>query len=328
MKVLFIERKNADTPSIETVFRRLAEGIKDLGIIPEFEKLPFGNSARGILQNLSRYRPGPADIYHITGHVHYIALVLPRDKTILTVHDLRILQIRKGLRRAFLKKLLFDWPVRRLNWVTTISEKTKSDLVQMTGVDPDKIMVIGNPLPDNYVEDSRPFNEALPVFLQIGTGPHKNLERVIQAADGLPIQLRIIGELSPKQSQMLDEANVEFSNAPSLDADQMIEEYRKADAVVFCSLFEGFGLPIIEAQAIGRPVITSSISPMAEVADDGAVLVDPTNPEQIRSAIKKVMTDAAVRAEVVNKGLKNVERFRLGNIAKQYADLYRKITVS
>ena len=325
MKVLFIERKNADTPSIETVFRRLAEGIKDLGLIPEFEKLPFGNGARGILQNLSRYRPRPADVYHITGHVQYIALVLPRDKTILTVHDLRILEIRKGLRRAFLKKLLFDWPVRRLNWVTTISEKTRSDLVRMTGVDPDKIVVIGNPLPNEYKFDRRPFNEALPVFLHIGTGPHKNLERVIQAVDGLAVHLRVIGELSPEQSRMLDAADLEFSNVRSLPAEQMLQEYRKADAVVFCSLFEGFGLPIIEAQAIGRPVITSSISPMAEVAGDGAVLVDPSSVVEIRSAIQRVMADAALRAEMVEKGQKNVERFRLNKIAEQYADLYRKV---
>jgi glycosyltransferase involved in cell wall biosynthesis len=325
MKVVFIERHRADTPSIETVFRRLAQGLAALDIESVFERLPFSNGPSGILRNLSKYRPSPADIYHITGHVHYIALVLPRNNTVLTVHDLRILQIRKGLRRVFLKKLLFDWPVRRLQWVTTISEKTKTDLVEMTGVDPNKIKVIANPLPDDYVSDSRPFNDSSPVLLQVGTAPHKNLERVAHAVACLDCQLRIVGELSIEQRELLEQLEVRYSNVTGLDSRGMHREYQNADIVIFCSLFEGFGLPIIEAQAVGRPVITSGIRPMNDVAGDGALLVDPENVEQMRGAVERMLMDAGFRGSLIEKGYLNAERFRLGRITAQYAELYREV---
>jgi glycosyltransferase involved in cell wall biosynthesis len=325
MKVVFIERHRADTPSIETVFRRLAQGLAALDIESVFERLPFSNGPSGILRNLSKYRPSPADIYHITGHVHYIALVLPRNNTVLTVHDLRILQIRKGLRRVFLKKLLFDWPVRRLQWVTTISEKTKTDLVEMTGVDPNKIKVIANPLPDDYVSDSRPFNDSSPVLLQVGTAPHKNLERVAHAVAGLDCQLRIVGKLSIEQRELLEQLEVRYSNVTGLDSHGMHREYQTADIVIFCSLYEGFGLPIIEAQAVGRPVITSGIRPMNDVAGDGALLVDPENVQQIRESVERLVRDAGFRGSLIEKGYLNAERFRLGRITAQYAELYREV---
>ena len=325
MKVVFIERHRADTPSIETVFRRLAKGLAALHIDTVFEKLPFSNGPSGILRNLSKYKPSPADIYHITGHVHYIALVLPRDSTVLTVHDLRILQIRKGLRRAFLKKLLFDWPVRRLQWVTTISEKTKKDLVEMTGVDPKKIRVIANPLPDDYVSDPKPFIDPSPVLLQVGTAPHKNLERVAHAVAGLDCRLRIVGELSIEQCELLEQLDLSYSNVTDLDSHGMHREYQDADIVIFCSLFEGFGLPIIEAQAVGRPVITSSIPPMNEVAGEGALSVDPENEQQMREAVERLVRDSELRGSLVEKGYLNAEKFRLGRITAQYAELYREV---
>jgi glycosyltransferase involved in cell wall biosynthesis len=94
---------------------------------------------------------------------------------------------------------------------------------------------------------------------------------------------------------------------------------------MFCSLFEGFGLPIIEAQAVGRPVITSRIPPMNDVAGDGALMVDPENVEQMRGAVERLVRDAGFRGSLIEKGYLNAERFRLGRIATQYAELYREV---
>jgi len=94
---------------------------------------------------------------------------------------------------------------------------------------------------------------------------------------------------------------------------------------LFASTYEGFGMPIIEAQAIGRPVITSNIGAMKEVALDTACLVDPYDVESIKNGIQKLIRDEAYRDLMIKKGLKNVERFSLETISNQYIALYKSI---
>lgn len=95
--------------------------------------------------------------------------------------------------------------------------------------------------------------------------------------------------------------------------------------VVFASLYEGFGLPILEAQAMGRPVITSNFGAMKEAAGEGALFVDPYSVESIRAAILRIKNEPRLREELVRKGLENVERFRPVAIAERYAEIYRAL---
>ena len=104
---------------------------------------------------------------------------------------------------------------------------------------------------------------------------------------------------------------------------ELVEAYRRCDLVVFASLYEGFGLPILEAQAMGRPVITSNFGAMREAAGDGALLVDPYSVEAIREAILRVKREPALREELIAKGLRNAERFRADVVAMKYAEIYR-----
>jgi glycosyltransferase involved in cell wall biosynthesis len=97
--------------------------------------------------------------------------------------------------------------------------------------------------------------------------------------------------------------------------------------VVFASLYEGFGLPILEAQAVGRPVITSNFGAMREAAGDGALFVDPYSVQEIRAAILRIKNEPALREELVRKGRENVERFRADAIALKYAEIYRAVKV-
>ena len=95
--------------------------------------------------------------------------------------------------------------------------------------------------------------------------------------------------------------------------------------LVFVSTYEGFGLPILEAEATGRPVLTSNIMAMPEVAGDGACLVDPYNITAIRKGTLKVINDSSYRKELVQHGFENVKRFRPEKIAAQYVELYKQI---
>ena len=112
--VCFIERREGGSPSIERVFQAVAAELREKGIRTQFVKVPFGNGFLSTLLNLLCFRPPKADVFHVTGHVHYIALRLPPSRTVLTVHDLTILGLRSGLRRWLIKKLYFSWPSRRL----------------------------------------------------------------------------------------------------------------------------------------------------------------------------------------------------------------------
>ena len=94
---------------------------------------------------------------------------------------------------------------------------------------------------------------------------------------------------------------------------------------MFASLYEGFGLPILEGQAVRRPVITSNLYSMPEVWADGACYVDPLNVSDIRNKVKRILDDADFREQLITSGLKNVENYRLSNVVRQYAELYEQV---
>jgi len=124
---------------------------------------------------------------------------------------------------------------------------------------------------------------------------------------------------------MLDQSRIEYENLMGVSEQALVEQYRMCDLLLFASLYEGFGLPIIEAQAVGRPVITSDRWSMPEVAGGAALLVDPDKPGEIRTAVIEIMSNPSVRTELVNSGLKNCCRFAPGRIAEQYDAIYREL---
>src|SRR5690606_1333289 len=142
--------------------------------------------------------------------------------------------------------------------------------------------------------------------------------------NGISCHLRIIGKPSHEQITFLQENAVDYSSVSSISAKQVANEYRNADIVIFASTYEGFGLPILEAQATGRPLVTSNISPMNCVAGNEAVLVDPFDVNSIRSGVVRLIENTAFRNQVVKAGLHNVERYRPNLIAQQYISLYQE----
>ena len=329
-KILFIERKLDEFVSIERVFRQVAGNLSVSRFEGGFQKLAFGNSISGIIKNLLLFKKKEADLYHITGHIHYMALVFPRNKTILTIHDLRFLHTKNKIRRFFLKKLFLDWPVRKLKYLTVISESTKKELLVVTKCEADKIIVIENPLDDNLVSTGilRGFNDECPTILQIGTMENKNIPALIEALEGINCKLRVIGKLNEKQTELLAKSEICFENRYEINDREMRSEYENADIIAFCSTYEGFGLPIIESQAMRKPVITSNLSPMREVSGGAAYLADPFDHLSIREGINKIIHNKKYRENLIKRGIENINRFNSESIARKYETLYEEILLA
>lgn len=324
-RLVFVERRPTSSPSIELVFRRVAEFLPSSEFEYEFQQLPYGDGVVNLFKNLLYFKPLPADIYHITGHSHYIALRLPRTRTILTVHDLVLLHTRSGLRRWVLKKVFFDMPLDRVRAVTAISEFTRNEILRWTG-SKKEVKVIPDPLRGGLSPSPRAdFNAELPLILQVGTALNKNLERLLEAVHGLRCRLHIVGRIDRVILDDLRRKGIDFVNSVNLNQDEMADAYRACDIVAFCSTYEGFGLPIIEAQAMSKPLVTSDLEPMRTVAGNGAIFVDPSRPASIRDGLDEIIGDPEVRSRIVEAGKANVARFDPRTIADAYAAIYRSI---
>lgn len=267
-------------------------------------------------------------IFHVTGHIHYAVLALPKNKTILTIHDLSFLQNTSGIKRFVLKKLFLDWPIKKLNLVIAISEKTKNEIITYTNCATDKIVVIPNPVSDAILSIPKEFNQEEPSLLFIGTKSNKNLVRCIEALKGLPVSLHIIGRLLPENIVHLKDNNIKYTNRVDITTDELIAAYQNCDIVLFPSLYEGFGLPILEAFKAGRPIITSNLEPMKSLTEGAAVLVDPLEVSSIRQGIITVCNNPGLRQANVEKGLAIAKKYSPSNIAKQYEKIWLKMDVN
>jgi glycosyltransferase involved in cell wall biosynthesis len=115
---------------------------------------------------------------------------------------------------------------------------------------------------------------------------------------------------------------ITYRHWSNLSNQELLDRYAECDVVSLVSVFEGFGMPIIEAQAVGRPVVTSSVSPMMEVAGPKACLVDPFDVGAIRAGVTKLLNDELYRDQVVAAGLKNVSRYKIEYAVRRYLQLY------
>lgn len=290
---------------------------------PDYRALPWS-----ILRNLwwafkNRNRKG---INHITGDLHYLALVLPAPNTVLTIHDLVTLRLGGNPIKKYLwRKLWFDWPLRRVGKITCISETTKSELLSaFPWLNPSKVFTVHNPIDPLFTPVPKEFDKHCPTILHIGTGWNKNLERVILALKGISCKLQIVGALSDDAKQSLSENGISYENRVNISDEELLECYHQCDLVSFPSIFEGFGMPIIEAQATGCAVITSNINPMKEIAADGACLVNPLSVDLLHKAFRKLIEDDTYREILVKKGIVNARRFSLDHIVSQYMQVYNK----
>ena len=219
--------------------------------------------SRGVLRrigNILAARRKKADVHHVAGDVHYLALGLDPSKTVLTIADCVSLHRSRGVRRFLLWAFWYYLPIRKARIVTAISEYVRDELVRFVDCDPGKVRVIHCPLSSSFTYVPRHFPVGTPTILQVGTGPTKNVDRVIEALKGIRCRLWIVGPLDADQIQLLETCGTEYQCFSHVSDEDLVSLYVRSDLVIFASTYEGFGLPIIEAQAVGRPVIASKVA--------------------------------------------------------------------
>jgi glycosyltransferase involved in cell wall biosynthesis len=237
---------------------------------------------------------------------------------VFTLHDLNHLRVRDNSNAA--KRAYYKYVIRpachRAAFVLTVSEYSKSEIAAWAKINEEKIINVGNGVGLPFTAAGRKYEPGYPYFLYVGSRkPHKNLPRLLEAysISGIRRDARLVLSGSPDQ-QMSAEINrlglsgdVVFAE---LDADRDLSEiYRGALALVFPSLYEGFGLPPLEAMACGIPVLTSKVCSLPEVMGDAGLLVDPFDLEAIADGIRRLVQNSDLRAELRVRGLNRAKEF-------------------
>lgn len=327
----FLRKQKHGFNSIEELF----QGIADITGKRSQVRMCYAPTKRaspfGIIRNLFFAWTNKTDVNHITGDVHYLGIVLGKS-SILTIHDIRSALHGNMLRKFYIFFFWFYLPARRSKVITTISEFSKEEIVKLIPFTKDKIKVIYNPyrkelLDPLYTQNNNMSSGVRFKIMLIGTKPNKNLERTIKALNGLNVTLQILGKLNDQQLKLLKSSGLHYDNRFRLSYQEVIDWYAESDMVCFASTYEGFGMPIIESQALGKPVVTSNLGAMKEIAGDSACLVNPFDHESIRDGVKRIISDKHYREKLVRKGKVNIERFSPEKISGQYFDLYKLVGI-
>ncbi len=323
--VTYIKRKAASQyHSIEGLFDSVKSEVSKSYHTCFVSAKYSGGSPFVVLKNCLAFNKSKSTMYHITGDVHYMALVTGK-RTVLTIHDIDSALQGSVLKRFYVKLFWFWLPALCVRYITVISEFTKGELEAIIPYSKRKIRVVPNAVNKAFRSTPYVFNAQCPTLLFVGTKSNKNMERVIEAVENIPCKLHIIGTLSNKQIELLNQSKVDYKNSFNLSQAAIVEAYKTCDLLCFPSTYEGFGMPIIEAQAIGRPVLTSNFGAMLEVAEDSACLIDAYNTHAIRNGIQKIISDPIYRDYLIGKGFENIKRFQVETIVKHYNYLYKEL---
>mgnify|MGYP000040805853 CR=1 FL=1 len=295
-----------------------------------------------------------SDIFHILDHsdAHVARWLKNKDRAVVvTCHDLVQFvypEILKDVSR-FPAVSLASWKysvtgMKHADRVVSVSSNTASDVAQMLKLAPEKITVIPNgvdtyfqPLPSQEVADIRTQYEGSQetfCLLNVGvTQQRKNISTVLRvlakvSAIGIPVRLWKVGDgFTDEQQNFIQTHNLEsmivLLGKP--DKETLRKLYNAADSLIAPSLYEGFGLTVIEAMACGTPVITSNVSSLPEVVGDAAVSVAPLDVDAMAAAVCKIRQNVDYRGQLIEKGILRAKTFTWQNTAQQVADVYETI---
>ena len=292
---------------------------------------------------LHREKP---DVFHAP---HYVLPPATRCRSVVTIHDCIHLMFPQYMRNraAYFYARASMWSAaHQAHRILTVSQASKRDIIHFFSVPPEKVVVVYNAIEERFSDT--PSEEAIervreryqlnhPFVLYVGNiKPHKNLVRLIEAFAELrrrefdELKLLIIGDEISKlpalrravHSHKLHK-HVRFLGY--LEDETLASLYRLASVFVFPSLYEGFGLPPLEAMASGTPVVTSNVSSMPEVTGDAAILVDPYSVDSIVEGIARVLTDPALSADLRRKGIARAREFSWDRSVQRTRQLYQEV---
>jgi glycosyltransferase involved in cell wall biosynthesis len=287
------------------------------------------------------------DLFHAP---HYVLPPLTRCRSVVTIHDCIHLRFPQYLpnRVAYAYARGSLWvATHRSDRVLTVSEASKRDILRYFRIPDQKIDVIYNAIDERFGQAPRPeeiervrerYQLDGPFVLYAGNiKPHKNLERLIEAFHSLRrdgefenVRLLIIGDEISKYATLRRAVHRHklhkyvrfFGFVPD---ETLACLYRLASLFVFPSLYEGFGLPPLEAMASGTPVVTSNVSSLPEVVGDAALLIDPYEPESIADAMRRVLSDPALRDSLRERGFARAREFSWDRSIRRVRQIYDEV---
>ncbi len=264
-----------------------------------------------------------ARLLHVVGDINFAVLFARRRRVVLTMLDCVFLRDTRGMKRRVLKLLWLDLPLRSAGAVVTISHAMAAEIRRESGLALPQMTVIPVAIAREFQARPKVFDAARPRILQVGTASNKNVMRLAEALAGVPCKLTIVGVIDLALRETLARGNVEFEQFDRLEFAALVEQYEKTDVVAFVSTYEGFGMPVIEAQTVERVVVAGDIPVLREVAGEGAAFAPVADVAEIRAAFLRVIGDAAWREALIAKGRENARRFAPEAIAAQYLAVYR-----
>jgi glycosyltransferase involved in cell wall biosynthesis len=278
----------------------------------------------GALRNVTR-----DDLFFSPG---YNAPLFCTAPVVFTVHDLN--HIDRPENSSPFKRLYYATVLKRscrsAAAILTVSDFSRRRIIEWSGVPPEKVVNVRCGVDDKYRLDVPPYKFPFPYLLCVSNRKgHKNEFKTVEAfarAKAIAgVRLVFTGTPTPRlveciNSHHIDE-RVHFVGA--IPEAQLPSLYRSAEALIFASFYEGFGLPVLEAMACGTPVVTSNSSALPEVAGDAALLIDPASVEQIANAIERVMNDTSLRQQLRQKGLTQAARFSWNDTASKVREILR-----
>ena len=270
-------------------------------------------------------------------------------RSVITLHDLAIYRHPEWFPKGqwLATKLIVPATIRKASKIIAPSQATKKDLIELFRVPGEKIIVIPHGVEPRFFKESGISNSQFPILNQfsmskfskpyilfVGTlEPRKNIERIVDAYADLPkdilerYDLVLAGRKGWNDRDILLKIGKEkIKVLPDITNDQLPELYQNAALFVYPSLYEGFGLPILEAMAAGAPVITSNTSSMPEVAAGAAITINPLHTGEISGAIEKILRDPALVKQLSEDGVSRARHFTWGETAKRTLSVYESLS--
>jgi glycosyltransferase involved in cell wall biosynthesis len=298
--------------------------------------LPITGNPAGSLDCLklsfALFRVPPGSVFFSPGYNSPLFSPVP---FVLTVHDLN--HIDRPENSSISKRLYYSLVLKsachRAASVLTVSEFSRKRILEWSGLAAERVVNVGNGVDRDFGSSVEPHTPGYPYFLCVGNRKlHKNELRVIDAFHAAhlspEVRLMFTGNATPEFIARI--AGKDLTDrvvfAGAIPERRLPGYYAGALALVFPSLYEGFGLPVLEAMACGIPVITSNTTALPEVAGDAALLVDPESVEEIAAALKRVVNDSSLREELGRKGCQRAADFTWESTAAKIAGVLQGIS--